>query len=129
MRIILTGERRWIDYTLTDEVVNRLLAKYGHGIIIVHGGFPGIDACVANACQENNCQRELYLADFSHAGDYEYQNQEMLSRGAEMCVILHRGELDLWCEDLVRQAIDSGVPTYLIDSADGVPRPVSPKRP
>jgi hypothetical protein len=125
MRIILTGERRWTNYKLNDDVVNRLLAKYGHGIIIVHGDFPGIDACVANACQENNFEHELFLADFSHAGSYEYQNRGRLSRCAEMCEILNRGELDLWCEDLVRQAIDSGVPTYLIDSDDGVPRPES----
>jgi hypothetical protein len=122
MRIIITGERRWIDYTLTDAIENWLLVKYGQGIIIIHGGFPAIDACVANACQENNCQHEPYLADFSHAGDYEYQNREMLSRDADMCVILHRGELELWCDDLVRQAIDSGVPTYLIENKDWKPK-------
>ena len=39
-----------------------------------------------------------------------------------MCVILHRGEFDPWCKDLVRQAIESGVPTYLIAEKDGKPK-------
>jgi hypothetical protein len=74
------------------------------------------------ACQENKCQHELYLADFSHAGDYEYQNRGMLIRSAEMCVVLHRGELDLWRKDLLGQSLAMGMPTYFIENKDGKPK-------
>jgi hypothetical protein len=43
----------------------------------------------------------------------------MLRAGASLCVILHRSVLDARTKDLARQAIEAGVPTYLIDSEDG----------
>jgi len=48
-----------------------------------------------------------------------FRNREMLRAGASLCVILHRSVLDARTKDLARQAIEAGVPTYLIDSEEG----------
>ena len=68
----------------------RLLARYGPGLVIVHGGFPCIDQSFAIACRELGETAELCLADFSHLGDYRFQNRELLRRGAGLRLILHR---------------------------------------
>jgi hypothetical protein len=46
----------------------------------------------------------------------------MILKGARLCLIFHRSVLDEASDDLRRQAIDAGVPTYLIDSDEGRPR-------
>jgi hypothetical protein len=56
-------------------------------------------------------------------GDHHYQHREILRPGAGLCVILHRsmGD-DQRVKDLARQAIEAGVPAYLIADERGVPR-------
>jgi AhpD family alkylhydroperoxidase len=51
------------------------------------------------------------------------RNREMVASGADMCVAVH-GSLatNKGTNDCARQAIEAGIPTYLIDSADGIPR-------
>jgi hypothetical protein len=107
---------------MIDVVLSLHRKVISQEIVIIHGGFPGVDACVANACQENKWQYELYLADYIHARDYRYQNREELRRGADVCVIFHQGEMEPWCKDLVAQATEARVPTYLIADKKGRPR-------
>ena len=38
MRILVTGDRHWHCDDLAEQVLNRLLARYGPGLTIVHGG-------------------------------------------------------------------------------------------
>ena len=38
MRVIVTGDRNWYAPDLADNVVARLLVRYGPGLVIVHCG-------------------------------------------------------------------------------------------
>jgi hypothetical protein len=122
MRIIIAGERHWSAPELAEDIVNRLLARYGPELVVVHGGAPGIDQSFAVACHELGVMAELCLPDFSHVGDHRLQDEQMLQRGAGLCLILYRSTLDAGCNDLAYQAIAAGVPTFLIDSENGKPR-------
>jgi YspA, cpYpsA-related SLOG family len=122
MRIIIAGERHWNTPELAEDVVNRLLARYGPELVIVRGGAPGIDQSFAVACRELGVMAEVCLPDFSHVGDHRFQNEEMLRPGVRLCLIFHRAGLDERCRDLAQQAIEAEVPTFLIDNEDGKPR-------
>jgi hypothetical protein len=125
MRIIVTSERHWQCVDLAEKIVNRLLARFGPAIVIIHSGYPGVDQSFAIACRQFGVTVELRLADFSHVGDYSCQNREFLRRGAELCLILHRGTLSDVCADLAHQAIHAGVATFIIDNDHGKPRRLS----
>jgi hypothetical protein len=38
MRIIVTGDRNWYAHDLAEQVLKRLILRYGPGLIIVHDG-------------------------------------------------------------------------------------------
>ena len=122
VRIIVTGDRHWRAPDFAKQIVSRLLPKYGPDIVIVRGGFPGIDYSVAEACRELGVQSDLYLADFSRVGDFQHQNREMLRKGAGLCIIVHRGALNEQSKDLARQPTKANVPTYLIENEEGIPK-------
>jgi hypothetical protein len=37
MRVLVTGDRAWYATDLAEQVVGRLLLRYGPGLVIVHG--------------------------------------------------------------------------------------------
>src|SRR4051794_10274441 len=43
MRVIITGDRHWNAADPAEEIVNRLVLRYGPNIAIVHGGATGMD--------------------------------------------------------------------------------------
>ena len=90
--------------------------------MIVHGGAPGIDHSFSLACEELGVTDELCLPEFSRVGDHSFQNGEMLRRGADLCLILHRAAVDEPNNDLARQAIAAGTPVWLIADQQGVPK-------
>jgi hypothetical protein len=122
MRVIIAGDRFWSCEELAGRVVNRPLARYGPRLTIVQGGFPRIDQSLAVACREIGIGAGLCLAEFSHLGDYRYQNGELLRRGAHMCLIFHRSALDDVSKDLADQVASVGVPVWLVDNEAGRPR-------
>ena len=122
MRIVVAGDRFWNCPDLAAATLRRLVARYGPDIVIVHGGACGVDESFAAACRGLGVNTDVCLVDFSHVGDRGFKNREMLRRGAELCLVVHRGPLDDGRRDLARQAIMAGVPTYLIDSDVGKPR-------
>jgi YspA, cpYpsA-related SLOG family len=122
MRIVIAGDRHWGCLDLAERVVNRLVVRYGPNIVIIHGGYPGVDQSFAVSCHELGVTAELCLVDFSHLGDHRLQNREMLRRGADLCLIVHRTPLDDASKDLARQAIEARVHAYLIDDDQGTPR-------
>jgi hypothetical protein len=63
MCILITGDRHWRCDDLAEQVLNRLLARYGPRIIVVHGGAPGVDQTFAVAGTELGITLEPYLAD------------------------------------------------------------------
>jgi hypothetical protein len=66
MRIVVAGDRHWHADEVAVAILTRLVARYGPGIVIVHGGAPGIDQSFTVACTELGVIEELCLADFSH---------------------------------------------------------------
>ena len=78
------------------------------------------------ACRELGVAIDFRQCNFAHIGDFRYQNREMLRPGAGLCLILHRSAFDERMKDLARQAIEAGVPKYLIADERGVPRRLSP---
>jgi hypothetical protein len=54
------------------------------------------------------------------------RNATMVAAGADMCIALHRFlRGSKGTKDCARQAIQAGIPTYLIDSADAKPKRLS----
>jgi hypothetical protein len=100
-----------------------MVARYGPDIVIVHGDDTGVAESFATAAKGQRIRTEEHFADFTHLGEeaIRFRNREMLRAGAQLCVILPRSVLDAGTRDLARQAIEAGVPTYLIDAEEGKP--------
>jgi hypothetical protein len=141
MRVLITGDRNWAPHDLAKQVVERLLTRYGRGILIVHGAAPGIDWAFTRACQDLSVAQEAHAARWNeldapgavirqtkdgvryNANAGPARNAEMVAAGAEMCIALHRRfAWSRGTKDCVRRAIAAEIPTYLIDSAQAQPR-------
>jgi hypothetical protein len=121
MRVIIAGERQWNSQPLAENVIRRLAKRYGT-VTIVYGGECGIDHSFSLACWKLGVEMECVLLDYTRAGDRRFQNREMVRRGAGLCLVFHRAELDEGSRDLAQQAIAAGIPTWLIDNEEGRPR-------
>ena len=62
MRVIVTGNRNWYAPDLAEQVVSRLLVRYGPGLVIVHGGATGIDRSFAEVCDDLGVEQEAHPA-------------------------------------------------------------------
>jgi hypothetical protein len=58
MRIIATGDRNWYAPDPADQIVARLIARYGPGIVVVHGAAAGIDSSFVEAADEMGVEHE-----------------------------------------------------------------------
>jgi hypothetical protein len=92
MCILITGDCHWRCDELAEQIVNRLLARYGPGLVIVHGGAPGVDNAFARPCRELGIVGEPHLADWKGLGNIAgpERNREMVEAGADLCIALHR---------------------------------------
>lgn len=122
MRIIVCGDRLWSCHKLAAGVLQRLVARYGPDLVIVHGGGTGVEESFDAAC------KGLGIATEAHpVSDREWQmqgeravsvrNQWMVDLGAQMCLAVHRYLANSkGTRDMVRQAIEAEVPVWLIES-------------
>lgn len=125
MRVIITGDRAWYCPDLAHEVVGRLLLKYGPALTVIHGAASGVDAAFAEACSDLDVTQERHPADWDRYGKGAgpRRNAEIISAGADLCIAVHRFlPNSKGTKDAVQRAIAAGIPTYLIDSEDAVPR-------
>lgn len=141
MRIIVTGDRNWYAPELAEQVLNRLLLRYGPGLVIVHGGATGIDRSFAEACGDLGIDQEAHPARWEeldapeavirydkrnrpyNANAGPIRNAEMIAASAQMCLAFHRAiSASKGTKDCARQAIAAGIPTYLIDSERAEPK-------
>jgi len=141
MRVIVTGDRNWYAPDLAEQVLNRLLLRYGPGLVIVHGAATGIDRSFAEACDEMGVEQEAHPARWEELGApravirYDKRNRpynanagsvrnaEMVAAGAEMCIAFHRAiSASKGTKDCARRAIEAGIPTYLINSDAAEPK-------
>ena len=143
MRVIVCGDRAWYCPELAEAVVNRLLARYGPGLVVVHGGDTGVDRSFAEACGDLGVEQEAHPARWEwldapgavirrdkrgrpyNANAGPLRNQEMLDAGADLVVGFHRAiTSSKGTRDMLRRAVEAGVPTYLVDSEKGEPKRV-----
>lgn len=108
MRVILTGDRNWHAPDLAEKVRNRLLLRYGPGLVIVHGGATGIDRSFAEACGDLGVEQEADPARWEeldhpvavirfdgrnrpyNANAGPIRKAAMVAAGAETCLTFHR---------------------------------------
>jgi YspA, cpYpsA-related SLOG family len=127
MRILITGDRHWRCDDLAEQIVNRLLVRYGPDLTIIHGGAAGVDNAFDVACRELGIVAEAHLADWRGLGNTAgpQRNREIVQAGADLCIALHRSlETSKGTKDCVRQALAAGVPVYLIEDEQAIPRRV-----
>ncbi len=118
MRVIVTGDRAWDCRDLAEQVVRRLLAKYGQGLVIVHGAAGGVDAAFGAAAEAEGVAVEPHRAEWVRLGERAgpSRNQRMIEAGADFCRAFHRFVANSrGTKDCARRAIAAGIPTYLID--------------
>ena len=125
-RVLVTGSRSWPCHEVASIVVNRLLARHGTGLVIVHGAAPGVDSAFHAAAMSRGAACEPHPADWDRLGKCAgpIRNQTMVDAGAVLCIAVHR---DLagsrGTRDCVRRALAADIPVWLIDSDE-----VKPKR-
>lgn len=125
VRILVTGDRRWACHDLADEVISRLLARYGPDFVIVHGAALGVDMAFDFAARAQDIATEQHEADWDAHGPKAgpIRNQEMVDAGADFCIAVHRDVANSrGTRDCVRRCQEAGIPVWLIDSEVVRPR-------
>jgi hypothetical protein len=124
MRALITGDRHWRCDDLAKQVLNRLLARYGPHLVIVHGGAPGVDQSFHVAGRELGITVEPHLADWKGLGNVAgpARIREMVAAGADPCIALHRSiETSKGTRECIRQALAAGIDVWLIEDERAVP--------
>jgi hypothetical protein len=118
MRIVVGGgERAWACDELAMVVLQRLIARYGRKIVIIHGGAAGVDASFSKACKSLGITVDVRLANWRQTGPPTIgsKNWVLLKDGADLCIALHRSiGTSQRTRDCARPAIQAGIPTFLI---------------
>ena len=125
MRIAITGDRFWNCPELAASIIRRLVKRYGPDIVIVHGDATGVDESFAVAAKGLGVVVEAHPADWDRLGKRAgpIRNGEMIRAGVDLCIAVHRFVMNSkGTKDCARQAIEAGIPTYLIDSERAVPK-------
>jgi hypothetical protein len=125
MRILVTGDRHWTCYDLAEAILNRLIARYGPDLVIVHGGAAGVDQAFHMACKTLGIAVEPHVADWKGLGNIAgpARNREMVQAGADLCIAIHRFlASSMGTKDCVRQALAAAIPVYLVDGDHGTPK-------
>jgi YspA, cpYpsA-related SLOG family len=142
-RIIITGDRKWSPTLLVGRIVDRLVARYGADLVIVHGAGEGIDQAFDAACRMRGVSVESHPARWDELdapdamtrkgqGGKSYnsqagpaRNQEMVDAGASLAIACHRSLA--WSRgtlDCVQRCRRAGIRVYLFDSEDSAGRPL-----
>lgn len=125
MRILVTGDRAWACDDLAMVVLNRLIARYGRDIVIVHGGCPGVDESFNKACKALGITVEVRLASWPQTGTPTIgnRNRELVKPGAGLCIALHRSvRTSDRTRDCIQQALQAGISTFLIEDEKAIPK-------
>jgi hypothetical protein len=124
MRIVVTGDRAWSCDELAVTVVQRLIARYGRDIVIVHGGSPGVDESFSKACKRLGITADARIANWPQTGHPTIgsRNRDLIKDGADLCVAVHRRiAASQRTLDCVNQAIQADIPTFLIADERAIP--------
>lgn len=90
MRIIICGSRDWTDKPRIHAEIDRLLARYGSELIIIHGVCEtGADSIANDYCIDKDIRIIPFPARWKTYGNRagQIRNQEMIDRGKPQGVI------------------------------------------
>ncbi len=127
MRILVTGDRNWACRELAKSVIERLIARYGRDLVIVHGAATGVDTAFSDAARDARLKvepNEVTGVDWSYYGKRAgaLRNAKMVQLGADLCIAVHRNlRASLGTTDCATRAIAAGIPSYIVESDDGAP--------
>jgi hypothetical protein len=123
-RVLITGSRDWFPTDLIESILERLRARHGAALLIVHGACStGVDATFRAACESAGVDQERHPAAWQDQGKAAgpIRNSAMVRMGADICLAFSRDIA--WSKgtaDCARKAIRAGIPTWLIGE-DGQP--------
>jgi hypothetical protein len=124
-RVIFTGGRDdGVAMAGVITIMLRGLAEtYGDRLVVVHGGARGVDTAVDGIARGLGLVPEPHPAAWTNLGRAagHVRNQHMLDLGASLVLAFKRGfnwRLDRGgTEDMVRRAMQAGVPTFVVQQA------------
>lgn len=111
-RILVTGSRAWTDQKRVYEVLESVVEDKVNDVV-VHGDCPtGADHFAYLWCIENNVQQERHPAAWGHWGKAAgpRRNQEMVQRGADICVAFPMLGQSRGTADCMAKAEEHGIP-------------------
>lgn len=118
MRILITGSRKWTDYT----TIFNALEKYNHNhtandpVIVISGNAKGADTLAEKAARNLKYRLELYPADWNKYGKAAgmIRNRQMIQTGIDICLAFPTKEsIGTW--GCMREAKKAGIPVYQFD--------------
>ncbi len=127
MRILVAGDRNWVCRDLAKSVIERLIARYGRDLVIVHGAATGVDTAFSDAARDaglNVEPHEVTGVDWNYYGERAgpLRNAKMVQLGADLCIAVHRNlRASHGTKDCATRAIAAGIPTFIVGSDDGAP--------
>ena len=125
-RVLVTGDRNWRCRAVAREVVQRLKAKHGAALVIIHGGgFTGVEREFAEAAELQRVRQEALPAESGRWGDRAgpIRNAEMVASGIALAVAVHRTlKRSRGTRDCVAKCLAAGIPVWLVDSEEVKPR-------
>jgi hypothetical protein len=104
--------------------LQRLIARHGPDLVIVHGCDSGVDESFSRACKSLGIAVEARVANWRQTGvpTVGARNRELIKDGADLCIALHRSiAASQRTKNCVRQAIQAGIPTFLIADDRAIP--------
>lgn len=93
--------------------------------MIVHGDATGIDESFATAAKGLGVAVEAHPADWDRLGKRagSIRNGKLIRAGAGLCIAVHCFLMNsMGTKDCARQSIEAGIPIYLIDSEQAMPK-------
>lgn len=128
-RILITGSRDWACHAVAEQVIARLLSRYGPNLILIHGACPtGVDAAFDEASRDQGIAVERHPADWDKfgRGAGPKRNEHMVGLGADLCIAVSRDlRASKGTAGCVRLALAAGIPVWLIDGDEVVPRRIT----
>jgi hypothetical protein len=124
MRILVTGDRNWRCEEMAQRIVQRLIARHGRDITIVHGACSGVDMAFDRAAILAGVSKEPHPADWTRFGKQAgpRRNAAMVNAGADLAIAVHR---DIAASKGTRGCaclcLAAGIPTWLVSDDSGSP--------
>ena len=130
--ILIVGDRHWNCAELAEQIVSRLLVRYGLDVTIIHGGEPGVDHAIDQACTNLGIQHETRLPSWHQTGlpTIATKNRELIKAAPNLCVAIRQRISDSKrTRDCVLQALQAGIATFLIADERAIPRQLQARDP